>query len=438
MEEQWYQARACLRHLRQQHPNWSFKRLAEATDYSYNWVRKWCQRFEQAEPDDPDVLHSQSRCRHTLPEGIEPAVVSRILAIRDDPPENLRRIPGPLAIKYYLHRDKELKGQGYYLPTSTSTIWRILDENGRIERPEQREYEPLTRAAPMQAWQIDLKDVTTVSATDERKQMHLVETLDVVDSGTSILVDNPARSDYNAETILETLVAVFQQHGCPQSITFDRDPRFVGSWSMDDFPSPLMRLLLCLGISVEVCPPRRPDINCYVERYHRSYDQEAIQIFQPKTLPQVLDMNLDFHHHYNYERPNQALSCGNQPPRRAFPNLPTLPSLPDTVDPDRWLDDYDGQLFKRRVAANGTVRLDKHRYYIRRELRGRYVLLQIDAPNHQLQVLLNNEVIKTIPLKGLYQQPLPWPDYLRLIRAEAVSQWRRYLQRAKRYVRFVD
>jgi hypothetical protein len=197
-------------------------------------------------------------------------------------------------------------------------------------------------------------------------------------------------------------------------------------------------LLLCLGISVEVCPPRRPDINCYVERYHRSYDQEAIQIFQPKTLPQVLDMNLNFHHHYNYERPNQALSCGNQPPRRAFPNLPTLPSLPDTVDPDRWLDDYDGQLFKRRVAANGTVRLDKHRYYIRRELRGRYVLLQIDAPNRQLQVLLNHEVIKTIPLKGLYQQPLPWPDYLRLIRAEAVSQWRRYLQRAKRYVRFVD
>lgn len=438
MEEKWYQARACLRHLRQQHPAWSYKRLAQETNYSYNWVRKWCHRFEKAGPDDPEVLHSQLRCRKTPPEGIKPEVVSKVLAIRDDPPENLGRIPGPVAIKYYLHRDQELKAAGYYLPTSTSTIWRILDQHDRIERRSKREHEPLTRAAPMQAWQIDFKDVTTVPAEVGGKQMHMVETLDVVDTGTSILVDNQARPDYNAETVIDSMAQTLQQHGCPGQITFDRDPRFVGSWRAGDFPSPLIRFLLCLGIAVEVCPPQRPDKNAFVERYHRTYDQEAIQIYRPTTLPQVWDMNLDFRHHYNYQRPNQALTCGNQPPRRAFADLPPLPPLPDNVDPDSWLDFIDGQVFKRRVDAAGTIRLDKHRYYIRRDLRGRYVLLQIDAPNRQVLVLLNNELIKTMPLKGLHHQPLPFADYLNLIQTEAISQWRRYLHTAKRYVRFVD
>jgi len=433
MEEKWYAARAGLRHLYQQHPSWSYKRLAEETGYSYNWVRKWCNRFAQAEPDDPTILRSQSRCRHTLPEGIQPEVVTQILAIRDDPPEGLNRIPGPLAIKYYLHRDEELKAAGYHLPTSTSTIWAILDENGRIERKQPAEPEPVSRAAPMQAWQLDFK---VVEAPGD-KQMHLVETLNVVDCGTSILVDNPARSDYNAETVIESVATTLQKHGCPQQITIDRDPRFVGSWSAGDFPSPLMRFLLCLGIDVDVCPPRRPDKNAFVERLNRTYKYEGILIYQPTTWLEVVDMNLDFRSHYNYQRPNQALTCGNQPPRLAFPDLPPLPSVPDIVDPDHWLKAIDGQLFKRRVDAAGTVRLDKQRYYIQRALKGRYVLLQIDAPTGQVQVLLHDQIIKTMPLKDLQQQLLPFADYLALIKREAISDWRRYLHAARRYVQLV-
>jgi hypothetical protein len=36
METEWYQARACLRHLRKKHPEWSYKQLAQETGYSYN------------------------------------------------------------------------------------------------------------------------------------------------------------------------------------------------------------------------------------------------------------------------------------------------------------------------------------------------------------------------------------------------------------------
>jgi len=87
MEEEWYVARACLLHLRKKHPKWSKRYLAKEIGYSYNWVCKWCQRFDKAEADAPSVLCSHSRCRKRLPERIHPEVVRKILSIRDEPPK---------------------------------------------------------------------------------------------------------------------------------------------------------------------------------------------------------------------------------------------------------------------------------------------------------------------------------------------------------------
>jgi hypothetical protein len=33
-----------------------------------------------------------------------------------------------------------------------------------------------------------------------------------------------------------------------------------------------------LGIQPNVCPPHRPDKNAFVERYHRTYNQESFQV----------------------------------------------------------------------------------------------------------------------------------------------------------------
>ncbi len=37
----------------------------------------------------------------------------------------------------------------------------------------------------------------------------------------------------------------------------------VGGVSGRDFPSPLRRLLVCLGITPHICPPHRPDKHAY-------------------------------------------------------------------------------------------------------------------------------------------------------------------------------
>lgn len=432
MEEQWQVDRARLRRLYQENPSWSYRRLAEEVGYSERWVKKWLKRFKAAEPTDQTVLKSQSRRPKHIRPAITQAVVDRILNIRDEPP--LYRVPGPLAIKYFLHKQAQDPPLDDYLPTSTSTIWRILDENQRIYRPTRPKREPLPETEPMEVWQIDFKDVSSVPAVMDGKQQHVVETLNIVDTATSILVDNPARLDFNAETVIRSLASLLKQRGCPRQITFDRDPRFVASTSSGDFPAPFVRFLACLGIKADICPPHQPQRNGYVERYNRTYKYEAILVYHPETFQQVLDMNLDTKHHYNYQRPHQAQHCANLPPCLAFPQLPTLPSVPETIDPDHWLETIDGHLFKRRVNASGTVQVDKSKYYIGRAYQGRLVVLRVDAASQQFVVELANEPLKTIPIKGLQQKPMSFAAYLDFICAQALSHWRLYLHKRRHYL----
>lgn len=428
MESQHYVARAKLRELQQQYPEWTHQQMADAIGYSKDWVRKWRKRLREAPPGDEAVLWGQSRARKTLPSPLEQCVIDRILEIRDHPPDNLRRVPGPRAILYYLHRDETWKASGVRLPRSTRTIWRILDQNGRIYHPPEIEHEPVERPEPLVAWQIDFKDVSSVPADPEGKKMHVVETLNVVDVGTSILIAADVRSDFTEVTSIVAMAGVFLVNGLPHSLTFDRDVRFVGSPSSRDFPAAFVRFLLCLGIEVHLLPPHRPDLNAFVERYHRSYKEECLDIFRPTTLERSREVTENYSWHYNHERPNQAVSCGNRPPYVAYPALPKLPPLPEVVDPDRWLEAIHGRRILRSVRANGTVEVNRERYYIKQALRGQQVILVVDAYQHDFAVYLNRQRLKRMPIKGLHHRILPFNDYLALICKEAQTERSRHQQ----------
>jgi hypothetical protein len=85
--------------------------------------------------------------------------------------------------------------------------------------------------------QFDLKDAVTVPADLEGKQQHVVEIANFVDAGTSIWLKGVAHNDFHATTLLETVAQFFQEDGLPAQLTFDNDPRFVGSTTGRDFPS---------------------------------------------------------------------------------------------------------------------------------------------------------------------------------------------------------
>jgi hypothetical protein len=88
---------------------------------------------------------------------------------------------------YHLQQDDDLKTGGHHLPTSTRTVWAILNEHGRIVRALKREHEPIERPEPLRSWQIDFKDVTGVLAESGGKQQHVVAV------GTSVALEAVAR-----------------------------------------------------------------------------------------------------------------------------------------------------------------------------------------------------------------------------------------------------
>jgi hypothetical protein len=111
--------------------------------------------------------------------------------------------------------------------------------------------------------------------------------------------------------------------------------------------------------------------------------------------------------------------------------LPKLPPLPELIHPDHWLEKIDGNFYKRRIQANGSVQIGKQYYYIRQKLRGHQVLLKVDATDRQFIVLLEGKPIKQVAIKGLYNGVLEFESYLNLLRREAESEWQQYLRRQR-------
>jgi hypothetical protein len=118
-----------------------------------------------------------------------------------------------------------------------------------------------------------------VQACAEGKRQHVVEIANFVDAGTSIWLHREVRGDFDAEVILEVVAQFLCEHGLPQMLTFDHDPRLVGSPAGRDFPCALVRFLLCLGVQPTVIPPHRPDLNAYAPRGEPIFGESIRPLF---------------------------------------------------------------------------------------------------------------------------------------------------------------
>lgn len=400
----YYADRVNLVHALVQFPHWSAPQLAHVLKRSESWVKKWRKRLVPLIGQPlalQAALHGQSRAPKHPPARLDPLVEETILAIRDEPPEGLRRTPGPRAIQYYLQRDATLQALDLAQSRSTRTIYQVLLRHQRIVSRRPPEPEPMERPEPLTHWQIDYKDISSIPADPEGKKQHGIQTLNMVDMGTSLIVEAQVQADFTAETTLEAVAEAFQKHGRPTMLTMDRDTRLVGSPQGSDFPSALLRFCACLQVEVQVCDPRHPQQNGFVERFNRSYKEECLLVDQLRTLAQAQEVTARFCEHYNRERPNQARSCGNRPPRTAFPNVPALPPVPQQVDPDAWLLPWHGHHFQRTVDAKGSVKLDLKHYGVGQRWSGRRVTVAINALEHQVQIYAEDQCIKTLPLRGL-------------------------------------
>ena len=401
MESEWQLDRIRLYELKKQNPEWTQKKLATALSRSLSWVKKWLKRFREAKPVTATTFKGLSRAPHHRSRAIVDAVRDAVLDIRDQLHEKYGRVVGPRTILYHLHQDDILRQQGHYLPKSTRTIWKILKEGGRI--PTKVCYHvALERPEPLSHWEMDFGELSSE-----------IEFLSVMDRGTSIMVYNHTQRHYNAVTALRAVVELLLVVGLPKLLRFDNDPRFVGSWQTDGYPSPLMKLLWVLGVQPDITAPGKPQHKPYVERSIRTLKYECLWLERPRDYfeaGEILDAYRPF---YNHERMNQADICEDRPPAVAFPTLPNLPHIPDTVNPDAWLSRYDKRVFKRKVGQNGSAQVGKHSYYLDYWLAGQSVGFQLDAKLAVFNVFHKGNFVKQADVQGLLGHTMPFQDFVR-------------------------
>lgn len=413
-ESQWIYDRMTLHRLNMAHPDWNAPQLAEVIGRSERWTRKWLSRFKENETHQFSMYLSQSRAPKTRHRETPREVKDVICELRETLSEKYHRQVGADLIRQYLLADKNLKDTDFFIPTSTTTITNVLRERGYIQPKKKRERMPLELCAPMEEWEMDFCEIRL---QDGRFEFFLV-----VDRGTSRVVYLEGCEGYRADTALMAVTRLFLLNGLPKRLRFDRDPRFVWSWSADSFPAPLIRFLHVLGVEPVICPPRRPDKKPYVERCIRTFKHEWLDRFSLNTMADCHEALATFPQYHNSERIHIGRACRGQTPDEAFPNLPTLPELPQTIETNRWLQIEHGRVFRRRIRSNGTIQVDKYTYYIDRNLAKRPVLVHLDGNNCSFRLTLDGKPHpKILTVKNLHPDKMDLQDYLKALQEEAMS-----------------
>ena len=447
----WYATRNELFNLLKRGWQGTLTDLAQSLQVSIKWVKKWKTRLKPhlhhhpTEAELNELFKGYSCVPHHIRQSVPVEVVleNRIVHFRNILPQELGRVAGAKTISYYLSQDVVLAEQGIAPTGSTSIIYKVLRQHHLVAPLNQTKrataHRPQTRALPMHTWELDFTDVTTIKhhhQPDSTKKAHWVEVLNVVDAGTSIAIASKVDDEFNAETATRTVATLFKERGLPQLLRIDRDPRLVGGYAGQDYPSAFERMCYCLGLPhLEKCPPRRPDKKGFVERFHRTQGEECFRLYRPATKESAAQIAQEWLNFYNQKRPHQGLSCANQPPMVAFSELPALKSVPMIVNPDAWLLKVANLKFTRKVSSNGGVSVDKYDYYISSELVGQRVLVAIDSLNQQLVISHHHEEIKRVAIKGLVGREMNIDEYIEFIALEARSEQKnRDLKRYQRYL----
>lgn len=405
-ESEWELDRMELYRLHRTHPDWTQRKLADVLNRSVSWVKKWLRRFRETPHASLEMFKSHSRAPKSNPRRIVDRVRHAVLSLRDQLHEHYGRVVGAKTILYHLHHDRQLPTD-VYVPHSTRTIWQILKQGGRIAS-RVRFHHPLERPAALKHWEMDFGQLSD-----------RIEFLTVIDRATSILVNTQTNIHFNAQTALLAVATLLLLNGLPEKLRFDNDPRFVGNWLTDGYPSPLMRFLLCLGVEPDRVAPGKPQHKPFAERSVRTLKHECLWQKKPADFRVAADLLERFQYFYNHQRANQSLACDNRPPYEAFPELPQLSQIPESVDPDAWLEYYHQHLFKRRVDSSGQISVGRHRYYVGYKLAKEVIGVRLDAKGRIFEVLHQGKIMKELEIQGLHTAPMTFQNYLKQMLLEA-------------------
>jgi transposase InsO family protein len=282
------------------------RRFGVHPDTGYKWLKRWTAGEE---------LVDRYRRPHTTPGQTDGAIEQLVLAVRDAHPAW-----GARKIVSCLKRDG-------VVPPAPSTVHEILRRNDRIiapagGAPARKRFE---KEAPNLLWQMDFKGWVRLG---DRSRCH---PLTILDDHSRYGLCIEACADEQGGTVKQRLELVFRRYGLPEAFFVDNGNPWGDSsgqrWTWFGV------WLLKLGINVLHSRPYHPQSRGKIERFHRSLDDEVLDLKPLRNLAEAQCAFDDWRTIYNFERPHQALSQ-DVPADRYKPSSRPMPEREPKVEYD--------------------------------------------------------------------------------------------------------
>jgi transposase InsO family protein len=297
------------------------------------WVHVLVARYRA---DGEAGLEPRTRRPRSSPTAVPATVKTRIVQLRDELAD-AGLDAGAESIAARLER-------AGITPPATSTIWRILRDQGLvIPQPQKRPRASIIRfeaAQPNETWQSDYTHLRHADGTD-------VEVISWLDDHSRYLLHATAHPRITGRTVIATFTATADQHGLPASTLTDNGMVYTTRFARGGAgPNGFEHLLARLGITQKNGSPSHPQTQGKIERFHQTLKQ-WIKGQPAATTIDVLNEQLTrFQTVYNQERPHRALH--RHTPAEAYQALPKAePRLRD--GDEHWRVRYD------TVDQGGTI-----------------------------------------------------------------------------------
>jgi len=321
----------------------NFRELCRRFQISAKTGYKWVSRFRAG---GADALGDRSRRPQSSPRQCTPAMVAKVIALREKHPtwggRKLRR------------RLRDLQEALVPAASTCTAIMRraqLLTPAAASHRPFQR----FERAYPNELWQMDFKGHF---ATQAGPRCHPLTVLDDHSRFNLVLA---ACGNEQGVTVQEKLTAGFERYGLPDALLCDNGPPW-GSADSSSAHTALTVWLLRVGVRVLHGRPYHPQTQGKEERFHRTLDEDLLSQRTWRDLAHCAAEFPGFRECYNCERPHDSLG-GATPISRYKPSPRHLPpTLPAIV--------YSAQDQVRHVRSSGIVTFGAQTWLIGRAFAG--------------------------------------------------------------------
>ena len=276
------------------------RRFEISPQTGYKWLRR-------QGAGDADGFADLSRRPHSSPARIGAAVEERILEVRNQHPAW-----GARKIRAFL------RSAGHEMPAA-STVHQVLLRHGRIVPPQGGPRASLRFEAdgPNDLWQMDFKGWSRLG------DGAVLNPLTIVDDHSRFSPCLKALATQTGAEVQAALADVFRVHGLPLALFTDN-----GSPWGDSQGAKWSRLgvwLLKLGVKLIHARPYHPQSRGKNERFHRSLDEEVLNLNPLHNQAQAQQAFDRWRAIYNHQRPHEALGF-TVPASQPLASQPAVPS----------------------------------------------------------------------------------------------------------------